>query len=38
VQSVPTLLLFQQGKPIWRKSGVVPAAQLKAIIEQHITN
>ena len=38
VQSVPTLLLFQQGKPVWRKSGVVPAAQLKAIIEQHITN
>ena len=38
VQSVPTLLLFQNGKTVWRQSGVVPAAQLQKIIEQHITN
>jgi len=28
VQSIPTLILFQQGKPVWRQAGVVPAAQL----------
>jgi thioredoxin 1 len=38
VQSVPTLLLFQEGKQLWRQSGVIPAAQLEKIIEQHTTN
>jgi thioredoxin 1 len=36
VQSVPTLLLFQQGKVLWRQSGVLQASQLEKIIEQHI--
>jgi thioredoxin 1 len=38
VQSVPTLMLFQGGKTLWRKSGVVQATQLEKVIEQHITN
>ena len=38
VQSVPTLILFQNGKIIWRQSGVLPAAQLQKIIEQYIIN
>lgn len=38
VQSVPTLLLFQQGKTLWRKSGVVQAKQLEKVIEQFIIN
>jgi thioredoxin 1 len=38
VQSVPTLILFQNGKTLWRKSGVIQATQLEKIIEQHITN
>ncbi len=37
VQSVPTLILFQQGKLLWRQSGVVQASSLQKIIEQHIT-
>lgn len=37
VQSVPTLLLFQNGRILWRQSGVVPAIQLEKIIEKHIT-
>ena len=38
IQSVPTLMLFQHGKTVWRKSGVVQATQLEKIIEQFITN
>lgn len=38
VQSVPTLLLFQKGKQLWRQSGVIQAASLERIIEQFTTN
>lgn len=34
VQSVPTLILFQKGKMLWRQSGVVQAPQLEKIIQQ----
>lgn len=35
IQSVPTLMLFKQGKMLWRKSGVVSATELQEIIEKH---
>lgn len=38
VQSVPTLILFQQGKQLWRQSGVIQAGALEKIIDQLITN
>lgn len=28
VRGVPTLILYKKGKAIWRKSGVVPMAEL----------
>jgi len=34
VQSVPTMMLFQKGKPLWRQSGVLQASQLENIIKQ----
>ena len=38
VQSVPTLILFQNGKPLWRQSGVLQANQLRTIIQQYTTS
>lgn len=35
VRSVPTLILFKEGKVVWKQAGVVPANQLQQIIMQH---
>lgn len=37
VKGVPTLILFQQGKIIWRQSGVLPTHQLVKVIEDKIS-
>jgi len=37
VTSVPTLMLFQKGKILWRQPGVVPALSLQKIIKQFIS-
>ena len=36
ISGVPTLILFQKGKILWRQSGVVPASQLRGIISGKI--
>jgi len=36
IQSVPTLLLFKNGKIVWRQAGVLPTENLKRIIDQNI--
>lgn len=38
IRSIPTLILFQNGKPVWRHSGVMQAGQLEKIISMQITN
>lgn len=35
IQGVPTLILFKKGKIVWRQSGVVPANELKKLIDQN---
>ena len=34
IQGVPTLILFKNGKQLWRQSGVIPKARLVNIIKQ----
>lgn len=34
IQSVPTLILFKDGKILWRQSGVVQSQQLEQVIKQ----
>lgn len=36
VRGVPTLIIFKNGKPVWRRSGVLSAAQLHEAIAPHL--
>lgn len=36
IQSVPTLMIFQQGQSKWRQSGVMQSIQLQQVISQFI--
>lgn len=36
IQGVPTLILFHQGKVLWRQSGVTPKPMLKKILDQYL--
>lgn len=35
IQSVPTLLIFKQGKMLWRQSGVMRTGQLTQLLQQY---
>ena len=35
VRGVPTLILFKNGAPLWRQSGVADANQLEKLINEH---
>ena len=35
VQSVPTIIIFKNGRVVWRQSGVVSKSQLKSVLIQN---
>lgn len=34
IRSIPTLILFKKGSPVWRKSGVASSTELQGVINQ----
>lgn len=36
VRGVPTMLLFKNGKQLWRQSGVIQKSEIISVINQHI--
>lgn len=38
IQSVPTLMMFRNGKVLWRRSGVVQKGELLSTIESFLKN
>jgi thioredoxin 1 len=36
VMSIPTLIIFKDGKPVWRQAGVVPANVLESQLRQYL--
>ena len=36
VRGVPTLMIFKNGKPVWRRAGVMSAAQLHEAVAPHL--
>ena len=36
IQSVPTLILFRNGKILWRQSGAIPQNELLTILDSYL--
>jgi thioredoxin 1 len=36
VQSVPTIIIFKDGRAVWRQSGVASKNQLKSVLIQNV--
>ncbi len=36
IQSIPTIIVFKNGKPVWRQSGIVSKASLYSVLIQQI--
>lgn len=36
IQGVPTLILFKDGKPVWRQSGAMSASQINQFVSPYL--
>lgn len=35
IRSIPTLILFKNGEPVWRKSGMASSVEMQKAVEQN---
>jgi thioredoxin 1 len=35
VRGIPTMIVFKNGEPVWRQSGVLPKDQIIQAVQQH---
>lgn len=35
VRGIPTMIVFKNGQPVWRQSGVLPKEQIIQAVKQH---
>lgn len=38
IQGVPTLILFQKGKVLWRQSGALSSSQIENVLNRYLVN
>lgn len=36
IRSIPTLILFKNGEPVWRKSGMASSLELQTVVEKSV--
>ncbi len=36
IRSIPTLILFKNGEPVWRKSGMASSVELKKAVQKSV--
>jgi thioredoxin 1 len=36
IRSIPTVIVFKKGEPIWKGIGLQPACDLKTVLRKHI--
>lgn len=36
IRSIPTLILFKDGEPVWRKSGMASSVELQKVVAQNL--
>ena len=34
IMSIPTLMIFKKGKPVWRKSGMASSVELQQVVSE----
>jgi thioredoxin 1 len=38
IQHLPTVMVFQKGKPFWTRVGMVHANEIKSVLQNHVAN
>ena len=36
IRSIPTLVLYDKGKPVWRKAGLMGTKEILSVLKKHV--